>query len=175
MGSKFTTRLGRMALLLFIQLLILNHIHLFGYATPLAIGYMIICFESGASRMSLLWWGFVLGLIYDLFSNTVGIGMFSCTLLAMVKPYLLKSFIPRDVVDSFKPTIRNLTLSRYIWYSGSCMAVLHFSFYFLEAFTVNNIGLTILAMVIGTVLATLLAVCIEYMVHSKELDRDTTK
>lgn len=175
MDSKFMTRLGRMVLLLIIQLLILNHIHLFGYATPLVIGYMIICFESGTSRMSLLWWGFVMGFIYDMFSNTMGMGMFSCTLLAMVKPYLLKSFIPRDVVDTFKPTIRNLTLSRYLWYSVSCMAVLHVSFYFLEAFTVNDIGMTILAMLVGTILATLLTVCIEYMVHSKELDRDTTK
>lgn len=172
MGYKTLTRLGRMVLLLLAQLMILNHMHLFGYATPLVIGYMIICFETGESRMSLLWWGFSMGLIYDLFSNTMGMGAASCVLLAMMKPYILKLFMPRDIVESFKPTIQSMSLSRYIWYSLSCMGLLHFSFYFLEAFTLEDLLLTIGAMIGGTLLATLISVCIEYIVHNRIEDRD---
>ena len=116
-------RFGRMVLLLVVQLLILNHLHLFGYATPLIIGYMIICCETGLSRMALLWWGFGIGMLYDIFSNTMGMAAASCTLLAMVKPSILKMFMPRDFVGSFKPTIQNMGLSRYIWYSLSCMRI----------------------------------------------------
>lgn len=161
-----------MALLLLAQLLILNHFHLFGYATPLIIGYMIICFETGVSRMSLLFWGFAMGLIYDIFSNTMGMGAASCTLLAMMKPYLLKLFMPRDVVESFKPTIQSMSLSRYIWYTLSCMGLLHFTFYFLEAFTLSDLLLTIGAMTGGTVLATLISIGIEYIVHNKIEERE---
>lgn len=171
MNHKTYIRLGRMTLLLAVQLLILNHLHLFGYATPLIIGYMIICFESGASRMSLLWWGFTMGLIYDTFSNTMGMAAASCTLVAMMKPYILKFFMPRDIVESFKPTIPNMGLSRYIWYSLSCMGLLHFSFYFLEAFTLADLLLTIGAMIGGTLLATLITVCIEYIIHNRKEER----
>ena len=105
-------RFGRMVLLLAVQLLILNHLHLFGYATPLLIGYMVLCLETGVSRLSHLFWGFGIGLLYDIFSNTMGMGAASCTLLAMVKPSVVKLFIPRETVDSFKPTLKNMGMSR---------------------------------------------------------------
>jgi len=164
-----------MLLLLVVQLMILNHLHLFGYATPLIIGYMIICFETNVSRMSLLWWGFSMGMLYDIFSNTMGMAAASCTLLAMMKPYILKLFMPRDFVGSFKPTIQNLGLSRYIWYSLLCMGLLHFSFYFLEAFSLEDLLLTIGAMIGGTVLATLISVCVEYIVHNRMEERAVGK
>ncbi len=172
MGYKTLIRLGRMILLLVVQLMVLNHLHLFGYATPLIIGYMIICFETGESRMSLLWWGFVTGIIFDLFSNTMGMGAFSCTLLAMMKPYILKRFMPRDIVESFKPTIQNMNLLRYIMYSFFCMGLLHFSFYFLEAFSLKDLLLTIGAMIGGTIIATLISVCVEYIVHNRLGERE---
>lgn len=125
--------------------------------------------------MSLLFWGFSLGLTYDIFSNTMGMGSASCTLLAMMKPYLLKLFMPRDTVGSFKPTIQSMSLSRYIWYTVSCMGLLHFSFYFLEAFTLSDLLLTIGAMIGGTILATLISVCIEYIVHNKIEEREVAK
>lgn len=168
-------RFGRMVLLLVVQLLILNHLHLFGYATPLIIGYMIICCETGLSRMALLWWGFGIGMLYDIFSNTMGMAAASCTLLAMVKPSILKMFMPRDFVGSFKPTIQNMGLSRYIWYSLSCMGLLHFTFYFLEAFSLEDLLLTIGAMFGGTVLATLISVCVEYIVHNRIEEREVGK
>lgn len=175
MRHKTRIRLGRMILLLVVQLLILNHLHLFGYATPLIIGYMIICFETNVSRMSLLWWGFSMGMLYDIFSNTMGMAAASCTLLAMMKPYILKLFMPRDIVESFKPTIQNMGLSRYIWYSLSCMGLLHFSFYFLEAFSLEDLLLTIGAMIGGTILATLISVCVEYIVHNRKEERAVGK
>ena len=162
-------------MLLIVQLLILNHLHLFGYATPLVMGYMIICMETGVSRMSHLWWGFIMGLIYDVFSNTIGMGAASMTLLAMMKPYLLKLFMPRDIVESFKPTIQSMSLSRYTWYTLACMALLHCSFYFLEAFTLSHLLLTLGAMIGGTVLATLISVCTEYIVHNKLAEREVAK
>ena len=168
-------RFGRMVLLLAVQLLILNHLHLFGYATPLLIGYMVLCLETGVSRLSHLFWGFGIGLLYDIFSNTMGMGAASCTLLAMVKPSVVKLFIPRETVDSFKPTLKNMGMSRYIWYSLSCMGLLHFSFYFLEPFSLSDLLLTVGAMIGGTVLATLITVCAEYFVRTRVEERDVAK
>ncbi len=172
MGYKTLVRLGRMVLLLIAQVVVLNNFHLFGYATPLIIGYMIICFETGESRMALLWWGFSIGLLFDMFSNTMGMGTASCTLLAMLKPYILKLYMPRDVVGSFKPTIRSMTFSRYVWYCLSCMGLLHFTFYFLEAFSLSDLLLTIGAMTGGTLLATAIAVCVGFIVRDRAAERE---
>lgn len=122
--------------------------------------------------MAHLWWGFFTGLLFDMFSDTMGMGAASCTFLAMMKPYILKLYMPRDIVESFKPTIMNMKLSRYIWYSLSCMGLLHFSFYFLEAFSLSDLLLTIGAMIGGTLLATLISVCVEYIVHTKLQEKE---
>lgn len=171
---EYTTllRFVRFAVLLVIQLLVLNNMHLFGYATPLLIGYMMICFETGTKRIISLLWGFAIGLLFDIFSNTVGIGAASCTLLAMVQPYVLKLFMPRDVNESFRPTIQTLTIQKYVSYVLTCMGILHFCFYLLQAFTMANIWLTIGAMFGGTILASLIVVCIEFIIHNKKDDND---
>lgn len=175
MGYSTLMRYGRFAILLLVQLIILNHLHLFGYATPLLIGYMIICLETGISRMSLLFWGFSIGLIYDIFSNTVGVAASSCTLLAMVQPYLVKLYMPRDINESFKPSIQTLGIQKYSWYVLSTMGTLHFVFYLLQAFTMADFWLTIGAMFGGTILSSVLVICIEFMLHYLKNDDDKVK
>ena len=92
-----------MVLLLLLQLIILNHVHVFTYATPVVIAYLTMNFQRGASRVGLLLWGFAIGLLYDVFSNTMGLGMCSATLLAMMQPFLLSLFTPRDAADDMVP------------------------------------------------------------------------
>ena len=172
MGYPTLLRIARMAILLIVQLAILNQLHLFGYATPLLIGYMIICFDTNTSHIAALLWGFAIGIIFDMFTNTVGIGAASLTILAMVQPYLLKLFMPRDVNEQFKPTIQTLSLQKYTFYTLSCMGVLHFCFYLLQAFTMSELWLTIGAMIGGTLLASLFVVCIEFIIHNKKDDNE---
>ena len=69
MNSIFLSRLLRLILLLLFQVMVFNHIHLFGYITPLVIGYMVVCMHRNTSRTEILIWGFVIGLIFDMFSN----------------------------------------------------------------------------------------------------------
>ena len=147
-----------MILLLAVQLLILNHLHLFGYATPLIIGYMIICMETGVSRMSHLWWGFSMGMLFDIFSNTMGKGMASCTLLGMLQPYLLRLFSPNESVDMLVPSFKSMGFDRYIYYAVSSMLIFHLVFYFLEDFSLNHVRLMVTGALLGTALAVLFTV-----------------
>ena len=72
MSRSIIHRFWRMVLLLLLQLIILNHVHVFTYATPVVIAYLTMNFQRGASRVGLLLWGFAIGLLYDVFSNTFG-------------------------------------------------------------------------------------------------------
>ena len=89
MSREIIHRLWKMVIVLLLQLIILNHVHVLTYATPVIIAYVTMNFQRGASRVGLLLWGFVTGLLYDVFSNTMGLGMCSATLLAMMQPLLL--------------------------------------------------------------------------------------
>ena len=161
-------RTGRFAVLLAVQVLILNHIHIAGYITPLLIGYGLVSFQAHASRVGLLLWGFFIGVAFDLFSGTAGMASAACTLLAMVQPALLKMFAPHDASDDFVPTIQTLGVGKYVVYALLCMLVLHAAFYLLDAFTLHDWVLTLLSVFGGAAVAAVLCVCAELIVRKKK-------
>lgn len=171
MSTTILTRLWRMVLLLLVQLLLLNHIHLFGYATPVVMAYMTIPFGRGSSRVGLLLWGFTAGLLYDVFSNTMGLGMTTGTLLAMLQPVLLNLFTPNEAPEDIKPTMRSMGVRQYLLYVFSTMFIYHLVFYVLDAFTLSNWPLTLMAVVCSTLMAFLFVVFVQYL-HSSASSRE---
>ena len=99
MSVEFFKRLGWFVVLCVAQVLILNHIHLFDLAIPLLYVYFTITFHRGTPKWMILLWSFALGLAIDVFSNTPGLASGSMTLIAVVQPYLLELFVPRDSAD----------------------------------------------------------------------------
>ena len=150
MNSIFLSRLLRLILLLLFQVMVFNHIHLFGYITPLVIGYMVVCMHRNTSRTEILIWGFVIGLIFDMFSNTAGMAAGSCTLIAMT------------------PSFHTLGFWNYIFYVLLLMLVLHGLFYLLDAFTLANFLLTLISIIGSTVLSTLIIVIMEFLIRPRK-------
>lgn len=159
-----------MLLLLTIQLLFLNHVHVLGYGTPLLLAGLTLKFHRGSSRISLLLWGFLMGMLYDMFSNTTGMGMATCTLLAMMQPFLLGLFMPRDAADNLRPSFHSMGTVSYILYVLFTMVVFHTVFYALDAFSIANWTLTLMGIGLGSVMATMLFVLCDLMIHPKRID-----
>lgn len=150
MSTSFLRRLGRMFLVLLVQLILLNNIHLFGYVSPVIIAFVTMNFRRGSSRMGLLLWGFITGFLYDLFSNTMGMGMFTATLLAMLQPFLLSLFTPRDAAEDMLPSMYEMGMHRYLLYTFFSMLLFHVVYYLLDAFMLSNLWLTLVAIGTGT-------------------------
>ena len=157
-------------MILIIQLVVLNSIHLFGYATPLLIGYVIIRCRCSSGRIPMMILGFATGLVFDLFSNTMGMASAGMTLLAFVQPYLLNAFMPKDETEKFLPTVRTMGLMSYFLYASASFLVLHCAFYILEAFSITNIWLTLGAIVVGTLTASVLTLLIELIANGKKAE-----
>lgn len=166
MNSPFLLRLTRFFVLSFLQVIVFNHIHLFGYVTPLAIGYMMVCIHRETSRTSMLLWGFFIGLVFDLFCNTAGMASASCTLAAMIQPQLLNMFKPHDAAENFTPSITTLGFGRYTLYAFMLLLILHTAFYLLDACTLANWSLTLLAIGSGTALSTVIVIGMELLVRT---------
>jgi rod shape-determining protein MreD len=63
-------RIGWFIGLVLLQVLILNNVHIAGYATPFLYIYFILKFASGTSRNELMLWAFFFGLTIDIFADT---------------------------------------------------------------------------------------------------------
>lgn len=167
MNYRYILRLIRMVVVLILQIIIFNNIHILGYVTPLFIGYTILPFNRGSDRIELLLWGFVTGLIFDIFSNTAGMGAASCTLLAMMQPSILNLFTPRDASEDFTPSFAIMGFWGYIAYALIGMLIVNVTFFALEAFTISNWQLTLIAIGIGTLASTLLCIIAELITKEK--------
>lgn len=157
-----------MVVLLAAQVLVLNQVHLLGYISPLIIGYMIVCMHFGTSRVVALLWGFAIGFIFDVFTNTAGLGSAACTLIAMIQPPLLRLFAPRDSAENFVPTYRTIGVWSYIAYTVILMFVLHAVFYLLDAFTLADWQLTLYSVLGGTLMSSVLSLLSELLVRTKK-------
>lgn len=153
MSTKFLHRFWKLIILLVVQLVLLNNLHLLGYISPVIIACLTMDFERGASRIGLLLWGFAAGLLYDVFSNTIGMGMAAATLLGMLQPTLLHLFTPRDAPDDMVPSMRTMGTHRYLLYAFFSLLIFHTVFYLLDAMTLSDWTLTLLAIGCGTLMA----------------------
>ncbi|MCF0195660.1 MAG: rod shape-determining protein MreD [Bacteroidaceae bacterium] len=114
----FLTRLAQFMLLLALQVLVFNHIHLFGYATPILTSALLLYFPQKTTRIQLLVWSFVMGLCVDVFSNTPGVCSGSMTFVAMLRPFLLALQAPKDSDETLVPTYQSMgrwSHGRYIF------------------------------------------------------------
>ena len=105
-------RIGWFIGLVLLQVLILNNVHIAGYATPFLYIYFILKFASGTSRNELMLWAFFFGLTIDIFADTPGMNAAATVLLAFLRPSLLRLFTPRDNLDSIIPSFKSMDILR---------------------------------------------------------------
>ena len=138
MSLDLLKRLGLFVILCVVQILILNHIYLFDIAIPLLYIYFAITFHRNYPKWAILLWCFALGLAIDVFSNTPGLAAGSMTLIAIIQPYLLELFVPRDSIEELDVSIKSLGIGKFITFSAILIAIYCLAFFALEAFTFYN-------------------------------------
>lgn len=134
MNIEFLKRLLLFVSLLFIQALVLGHIHLFGVATPLLYIYFVISFRRGYPRWAVLLWSFFLGLGVDVCLNTPGVAAASMTFLGLIQPYVLELFLQRDSEEDVQPTISGIGIVKFGYYSFLLTMVYCLVFFTIETF-----------------------------------------
>lgn len=103
--------------LVLLQVLVLNQVHIGGYATPFFYIYFILKFNSRIGRNELMLWAFALGLTVDMFGNTPGMNAAAATCLAFFRGSLMRLVTLRDMDEGFRPGIKSLGFSSFVRYS----------------------------------------------------------
>ncbi len=138
MSIDLLRRIGLMVFFTLVQVLILNHIHLFNVATPLVYVYFVLLFSRNHERWLSIILSFFLGLILDAFSNTPGETAFALTLTAFLQPYVLGLYLDRDDSNDYTPSMANMGFMKYATYVLLLTFVFCFTLFSLEAFSFFN-------------------------------------
>lgn len=154
-------RIGWFVGLVLLQVLILNNVHIAGYATPFLYIYFILKFSSGTSRNELMLWAFFFGLTIDVFADTPGMNAAATVLLAFVRPTFLRLFTPRDTLDSIIPSIRTMGFSSFLKFAVTSVFVHHLFLLGIEFFSFAGMPLMLLRVVACTLLTVTCIMAIE--------------
>lgn len=153
--------------LVLLQVLVLNQMHIGGYATPFFYIYFILKFNSRAGRNELMLWSFALGLVVDIFGNTPGMNAASATCLAFFRNPLLRLVTLRDMDEAFRPGIKSLGVSAFFRYTLLTCGLFCTLLLVIDMFSFFNLSV-LLMKIVSSIFATIVCVfCAESIGRDK--------
>ena len=158
---NYLHKIGWFIGLVLLQVLILNNVHIAGYATPFLYIYLILKFESDTPRNALMLWAFFLGLAVDVFSDTPGMNAAATVLLAFLRPTFLRLFVPRDTLDTLVPAIRTMGILPFLKYLVVSVLIHHGLLLTLEFLSFAHIGTLLLRIAASTLLTVTCIMAVE--------------
>ena len=153
--------------LVLFQALVLNQMHIGGYATPFFYIYFILKFNSRAGRNNLMLWAFSLGLAVDMFSNTPGMNAAAATCLAFFRAPLIRLVTLRDVDEGFRPGVKALGFSSFFRYSLLASTLFCIVLLMIDTFSFFN-PVVLFFKILTSILSTMLCIlCMESLGRKK--------
>jgi rod shape-determining protein MreD len=158
----------RFILIFLAQVLIFNNIEIGGYLNPYIYILFIILlpFETPAWITLLL--AFILGLLIDSFSETLGMHTSATVFAAFLRPYILSYFAPRDGYESGSyPLVSYYGLPWFIKYASIMVLSHHLFYFYVEMFKFQDFFATLLRVLLSTLFSALLIVLSQFFVFRK--------
>jgi cell shape-determining protein MreD len=164
MITDLIVNLARLLLLVLVQVVVLNNIQLSGYINPFIYIMFVMMLPVRIPKTVVMLAAFVIGLIVDSFSNTMGMHAAACVLMAYARPAVLKLMAPRDGYDSEATlTARELGFSWFITYAAILTFVHHLLLFYIEVFRFSEFFATLLRVFLSTVASLTVIMLSQYL------------
>ncbi len=151
-----------------IQVLLLDNIQLGGYLNPYFYVIFIVLLPFETPKWFLLCLAFLLGLSVDLFNGTPGMHAAATVFMALVRPFVLNNFSPRDGYEAGTfPRIHYYGIEWFAKYTLILVLAHHFFLFFLEIFSFSDLFFTLGKIILSTILTSLIIVLSQFFIYRK--------
>ena len=169
MNNVIWRNVGRFALLMAMQLLVLNYVYLGGYVMPMLYVLFILMLPTNPGRIPMLLIAFGTGLIVDIMAGMLGFHTLACTVLAMMRILFADRILTRgEPVVIQRPSIYSVTPQYFISYLFLMLGAFYLVFYTTEVFGFRGFGSVLLATLCSTIVTSLLAILYQLIFLKKE-------
>lgn len=152
----FLQNIVRFFLLILIQIFVLNNIRFLGYINPYIYILFIFLLPVKFPRWLSLILAFVMGLIIDAFSNTPGIHAFSTVLVAFLRNPVINIYTSVEEGANPVPSFYSFGVAAFVKYIITLVLIHHTTFFFLEIFGFENIGQTLMKIILNAFFTTVI-------------------
>lgn len=140
-------------ILFLLQVLLLNHMSITTLEiTPYLFLVFLLMLDFEIPRWMVLLIGFGGGMVMDIFSDTYGLHMVSCTFAAYMRSSILKIDAPREGYEKgTAPSVDCFGWQWFVKYSSLMVISHHLLFFCFESFTFKNFHITIVKVVLTSI------------------------
>ncbi|GGH40788.1 rod shape-determining protein MreD [Mangrovimonas yunxiaonensis] len=159
MNSLISGHTVRFISLVFLQVLVLNHINFLGYLNPYLYVLFVALYPIKNNRALFLILSFLLGLLIDIFSDSGGIHAAATLTIAYARPIILK-FSFGTAYDHQTVKFNTIEFGALLVYFFILILVHHFVLFSLEIFNIKSILLILQETLFSSIFTIILAIII---------------
>lgn len=146
----------RFILLVLIQVFVLDNIQFLGYISPMIYVLFILSLPIRFPRGTLLILAFLLGLIIDIFNNTMGIHAFATVFIAFIRSTVIKMSVSTEEMSNPTPSFRVFGVANYVKYVVIMVLIHHSVLFLIESFSFLHLSLLIPKILLSSVVTILI-------------------
>jgi rod shape-determining protein MreD len=140
MIREVAVNIFRFVLLVFLQFFVLNNIQFSGFVNPYLYVMFLLLLPFETAEWFMLVLAFVLGLVIDVTSATIGYHTIATVFMAYFRYHLLRFIAPHDGYEpGMSPTIPSLGFSWFLRYTSILVLAHHLVLFWIESFRFGDL------------------------------------
>jgi len=154
----------RFILLVPLQVLVLDNINFGGYINPYLYILFILMLPFEIPGWALLFFSFLIGLGVDMFSGTPGMHAAASTLVAYVRPLVIRSIgLNKELEPGIQPSILHMGFSWFLMYAIILVFIHHFALFTIEVFRFSGLFSVLLRTLYSTLFTLVLMIILQFL------------
>lgn len=155
---EWTKQMARYVALMLVQVLILNRLQFLGLCHPYVFILFLLSMPITLPRQWEMILGAAIGLIMDLFCNSLGVHLAACVLITYLRRPMISNLVMDD--SRLKGEISGITIgvTNYFKYAAVLILIYHVMVVMLNAWSFAHLGFNILQILVSSLLCGLMIV-----------------
>jgi rod shape-determining protein MreD len=150
--------------LVLIQVLVLNQVQFSGFVNPYIYILFVMLLPLNSPKYAVLILGFLIGFTVDIFSNSLGIHAAATTLIAFVRPAIIRAISNREEDRSEYPGLKQNSFRWFLYYTIIMVFIHHLAFFFLEVFAFSDLLQTLYRVFLSSVFSIFVIVLSQFLI-----------
>lgn len=148
--------IARFIILVLIQVFVLDNIQFLGYISPMIYVLFVLSLPVKFHRGAMLLLAFTIGIVIDMFNNTMGLHAFATVLMGFLRGPTIRVFVSLDEGANPTPSFRTFGVNSYLKYVISLVLLHHSVLFLIETFSFFNFSLLIPKILISSAVTILI-------------------
>ncbi len=150
--------------LILVQVLILNQVQFNGFVNPYVYILFILLLPLNTPRYILLILAFILGVVVDIFLNSLGVHAAASVFIAYIRPFIVRVISNREEDRSDYPGVKQNSFGWFLSYATIMVFLHHIVLFYLEVFSFSHFFVTLGRAVISSVFSIFIIVLSQFLV-----------